>query len=62
MFQIPFGFKGGICTLVGKQVGSGNMEEAINVKNVLLNFCFLIDVVEFGLLFSVRHYIIMIFT
>lgn len=62
MFQIPFGFKCGICTLVGKQVGSGDMDEAIRVKNILLNFCLFFDLTEFAILFAVRHYIIMIFT
>lgn len=62
MFQIPYGFKGGICTLVGKQVGCGDMDEAIRVKNILLNFCLLINAVELSFLFVIRHYVIMIFT
>ena len=62
MFQIAYGYKGGVCTMVGQQVGAGNTAGARRYFRVIMTFCFLFDVFEFAFLFAVRHYIIMIFT
>ena len=61
-FQVPMGFKAGICSLIGQHVGAGNAPMARRYYQVLTQFCFLFDLTEFCILFSVRHYIIMIFT
>ena len=61
-FQIPLGFKCGMCALVGRQVGSGDADEAKRYKSILVNFCLLFDIIEIGFFFVIRHYIIMVFT
>lgn len=62
MFQIPLGFKCGICALVGNQVGSGDADEAKRYKSIIMNFCLVFDICEWIMFFTFRHYIIMIFT
>ena len=60
--QIPYGYSMATCTLIGIQIGAGNVSKAKKYFRISTYFTVFTMVIEFIILFLCREYVVRLFS